>query len=256
MMLLPSLLFIAQSTLLPLGAIESSEARHPTARSSRHGHPTPSPTPQVRITIVNATCEPAISLTTTGTNPLSYPLFPQGEWTGNEPLQTTELHYLARTTNGTPLADRTIRFKPVSSQFLLLTGDLSRSGPAEKLPQLGTSRYGLPGSFPPNFQFNIYPLELVCADPCHYRVVNAMPSKTLVLKTFPEGNKPARQLGILTPGNSLLLVGQPPSVEWVAEIDGTPYPLQIVQEGAEGNCLVPFFLREGKPTFIRVFEAP
>ena len=31
---------------------------------------------------------------------------------------------------------------------------------------------------------------------------------------------------------------------------------QIVQEGVEGNCLVPFFLREGKPTFIRVFEAP
>jgi len=25
---------------------------------------------------------------------------------------------------------------------------------------------------------------------------------------------------------------------------------------AAGNCLVPFFLREGKPTFIRIFETP
>lgn len=32
--------------------------------------------------------------------------------------------------------------------------------------------------------------------------------------------------------------------------------LQIFQEGTAGNCLLSFFLREGKPTFIRIFEAP
>jgi hypothetical protein len=133
MTLLPALLFIAQSTLLIPGSPACSEARHTTAR---HGHPTPTPTPQVRITIVNATCEPAISLGTTGTNPVNYPHFPQGEWTANEPFCTTDFHYLARTTNGTLIAERSIRFKPVSSQFLLLTGDLSRSGQPDKLPQL------------------------------------------------------------------------------------------------------------------------
>jgi hypothetical protein len=30
----------------------------------------------------------------------------------------------------------------------------------------------------------------------------------------------------------------------------------IAQEGAIGNCLIPFFLRDGKPDFIRVFETP
>ena len=256
MTLLPALLFLAQSTLLPPGSVGPSEARHATTRGIRHGHPAPTPTPQVRITIVNATCEPAISLSTTGTNSLSYPLFPQGEWTANEPFCTTDFHYLARSTNGTAIAERTIRFKPVSSQFLLLTGDLSRSGQPDKLPQLAPSHTAAPGSFPPNFQFHVYPVELVCPDPCHYRVVNAMPSRTLVLKTLPDGNKPSRQLGILTPGNSLLLTGQPSCIEWVAEIDGAPYPVQIIQEGAAGNCLIPFFLKNGKPTFIRVFESP
>jgi hypothetical protein len=45
-------------------------------------------------------------------------------------------------------------------------------------------------------------------------------------------------------------------VEWIAEIDGRDYPITIIQEGAAGNCLIPFFLKNGKPDFIRIFEAP
>jgi hypothetical protein len=211
----------------------------------------------VKITIVNATCVPAISLSTHGTNhPVAYPRFQQGEWTANQALQTTEIHYLARTMEGAPLAEKSIHVGPISSQVLLLTGDLSRSGPADKLPQVGDNPVQVSIKWPPNFQFHLYPVEFVCKDPCHYRVVNAMPSKTLVLKTLPEKNRPSRQLGLLAPGNSLLLTGQPPCVEWIAEIDGKAHPLSIMQEGAAANCLIPFFLRDGKPTFVRVFETP
>jgi hypothetical protein len=256
-MLTATLLIIAQATLSPLGAEPSPEHHRPSAHSHHHGHATPSPTPRVKITIVNATCVPAISLSTHGTNlPAAYPRFPQGEWTANEPLQTTEIHYLARTIEGTPVADKSIRFRPISSQVLLLTGDLSRSGPADKLPQLADNTAQVSVKWPPNFQFHLYPVELACKDPCHYRVVNAMPSKTLVLKTLPEKNRPSRQLGLLAPGNSLLLTGQPPCVEWIAEIDGQAHPVTIMQEGAAANCLIPFFIRDGKPAFIRVFETP
>jgi hypothetical protein len=256
-MLPATLLIIAQAALLPLGAESSQEQHRPLAHPRHQGHATPLPTPRVKITIVNATCIPAISLSTSGTSlPVAYPRFPQGEWTANEPLRTTEIHYLARTMEGTPIAEKSIRFRPISSQVLLLTGDLSRSGPADKLPQVADNQLQVSVKWPPNFQFHLYPVDFVCKDPCHYRVVNAMPSKTLVLKTLPEKNRPSRQLCLLAPGNSLLLTGQPPCVEWIAEIDGKAHPLSIMQEGAAANCLIPFFLRDGKPTFVRVFETP
>jgi len=260
---LTPLLIIAQASLLailPLGNTpDGDHQRRPSACSLRHNRAaaSPSPTPSVRVTIVNATCVPAISLTTSVTNQtFSYPVFRQGTWTSDEPFQATEFRYVTRNTNGATIAERTIRFKPVSSQTLLLTGDLTRSGPPEKLPPLGTSQPTSGQPWGPNFQFHLYPQEVGCKDPCHYRIVNAMPSRILVLKSLPEGNKPARQLGILTPGNSLLLVKQSPCVEWTAEIDGQSYPVSILQEGAAANCLIPFFLREGKPAFIRIFEDP
>ena len=261
-----SLLFIAHSFLLPQMSQEESPLH--SSCSLRHSRTaaTPSPTPRVAVTIVNATSLPAISLSVSipatsvslkATNQtISYPLFRQGTWTSDEPFQTNEFRYTVLTTNNLPIAEKTIRYKPVSSQTLLLTGDLSRSGPADKLPQLGSNQSTLAQPSAPNFQFHLYPEEIGCTDPCHYRIVNAMPSKILVLKTQQEGNKPARQLGILTPGNSILLVKQPPCVEWIVEIDGQAYPLSILQEGAAANCLIPFFLKEGKPAFVRIFEDP
>lgn len=263
-------LIIAQAAFLPVmppgNAMDGNHRGSPPEHTSRHGRAaaTPSPTPRVRITVVNATCVPAISFSALRSrdplnpNPetVSYPLFRQGTWTSDEPFEATEFRFTARTTNGIPIAEWTIRFRPLSSQTLLLTGDLSRSGTADKLPQLNAPQSQPIKTWAPNFQFHLYPEEVGCPDPCHYRIVNAMPSRILVLKTVPEGNKPARQLGLLTPGNSLLLVKQPPCVEWTAEIDGQSYPVSILQEGAAANCLIPFFLREGKPAFVRIFEDP
>jgi len=237
---------------------------------------TPSPPPQVRVTIVNATSVPSIALGfgpghpaqglgnggtkgakgTGGTNkPLAYPDFPQGEWTANHAIATPEVHYVVRSTNGSPVTDQTIRFKPVSNQYLLLTGDLSTLGPAEKLPQL-LGDQATRGVSSPNVQFHVIPYSLVTPDPCHYRIVNAMPGKTLLLRSLASENKPAQQLAYLSPGNSILLTRQPPCVSYEAVIDGNSIPVEIQQEGAVGNCLIPFFLRNGKPDFVRVFEDP
>ena len=256
-MLAISLLFLAQT--LAGGIADAPAVHHRPASRHHHGHaaPTPPATPRVKITIVNATCVPSIALSLSGTNlPVAYPDFPQGEWTGNAAVTNTEIHYAARMPDGPLIADRIIRYAPQSSQILLLTGDLGRKGPAEKLPQLSPGAGESQHPWPPNFQFHVYPVELVTRDPCHYRVVNAMPEKTLALRTRARDGKPSRLLGLLAPGNSLLLTGQPAHVDWIAEIDGALLPLVITQEGAVGNCLIPFFLRNGKPDFVRVFETP
>lgn len=256
-MLASALVFLAQT--LTANPAPLPLVRHPVL-SSRHHHahapPTPTATPQVKITVVNATSAPSVAFSVSGTNlPLAYANFPQGQWTANAPVTNTEIHYLARFSEGPVIADRIIRFAPQSSQFLLLTGDLTRKGPPDKLPQLTPPAWEA-HPWPPNFQFHVYPFELVTKDPCHYRVVNAMPAKTLTLRTKAGDRQPSRILGLLAPGNSILLTGQPSRVDWIAEIDGEIRPLTINQGGAARNCLIPFFLRDGKPDFVRVFETP
>jgi len=290
MIILASCLLVAQTALLPLvssspTASATTFSKGSSGESHRHHYlsPTPTPTPEVRVTIVNATSVPSIALGVglssvpsrghdLGTEsipsglrstrnsritniPIAYPDFHQGEWTANHAISTPEVQYAVHGTNGPLLALQTIHFKPLSSQYLLLTGDLSTQGPKEKLPQL-LGETETAGSYPPNIQFHVIPYTLVTPDPCHYRIVNAMPRKTLLIRSPGSGNRPSQQLAYLAPGNSVLLVRQPPCVKYEAVIDDQTIPLEIEQEGAEGNCLIPFFLRNGKPDFVRVFEDP
>ncbi|MEI6321854.1 MAG: hypothetical protein WCP60_01975 [bacterium] len=262
MILLISLL-LAQSSPTPAPvAMDVTPAEH---HHTRHAlvSATPSPTPEVRITLVNATSVSAIALNTRGTNrPFAYPYFPQGTWTGNDPIKTNSVDYLALTTNGALLARHTQKFPTVSSQILLLTGDLSTSGPADSLPQIGLPPPPSLKPWPPNLQFHTYSCSKSTnaspenKDICRYRVVNGMPSKLLILRAFADGNKPGRQLALLAPGNSALFIKQPPNLRWEAEIDGQIYPVVMEQEDDQRNCLIPFFLRNGVPSFIRVFENP
>jgi hypothetical protein len=243
MMIFLTSLLLAQSLL------------HSHTASGQKSAPTPAPSPEVRITIVNATSVPAISLSNQGTNtPVSYPNFPQGTWTANEPLSTTNADYLVRTLTGMIVGEHRFTFKPVSSQTLLITGDLSSTGPAESLPQIAPPPLPTATPFQANLQFHLYPCSTSTNDLCSYRVVNAMPSKLLILHTVSEGTKPPEQLALLAPGNSAVFIKQPPSIRWVAEIDGQSYPVEIEQEGNRKNCIIPFYLCNGIPTMIRVFE--
>ena len=192
-----------------------------------------------------------------GTNaPADYPRFRQGTWTADEPLTNSTINLVVRSPEGVIVANRPFVFPRKCHRFLLLSGDLRRNSPVGK-PNLPLPRASVtPDPRPPDLQFLSYPVELVTKDPFHYRVVNAMPDKTLTLRVPAHDGKPARTLGILSPGNSLLFTGHPPSIEWIAEIDGVRFPLSVTQEGAAGNCLIPFFLRNGRPDFVRIFENP
>jgi hypothetical protein len=261
MITLPAFFFLAQAALMPLSTPTPSPslvAVRPSALGL-HGHASPTPvhSPEVRITIVNATSVPAISLSISGTNlPVAYPIFPQGTWTGDAPLKTSSIHYLVRSIDDRLAADHILSFPPVSSQILLITGDLSTSGPPDIPPQLGTPPLAGLKSWTPNLQFHIYPYSTDTKEVCRYRVVNAMPAKMLTLRSNAEPNKPSRQLAILAPGNSFVFLHQPQNIEWEAEIDGQVINVVLEQEGDAKNCLIPFFLRNGHPDFIRVFENP
>jgi len=254
---IPFLLFLSVATVLPeqspLSVTPRPHRIHPHGRTQ----PTPSPSPAVRITVVNATSTPAISLSISGTNLLmSYPYFPQGEWTYNEALKSPDIHCLIRGTNGVIIAEQAIHFRPVSSQFLVLTGDPSHQDTLMNASKIEIPFAPFPQPCVPELQFHVFPYQLGCKDPCHYTIVNGMPGKTLIIRSVAEGLKPSRQLALLTTGNSALLVRQPSSVNYEAEIDGCVFLLPIRQEGAAGNCLIPFFLNQGVPAFIRVFEDP
>jgi len=236
-------------------------------RTQRSGHGAkPTPSPSVRVTIVNATAAPALSLSVTGTNGApAYPLFRQGDWTADPPFTNTVVDYAARETNGALLAMQRITYRPVSKQYLLLTDDLSlreadashpAPGPFTQTPGETPSGH-LPTPNPVSrLQFHVIPCEGVVKDPSHYRFVNCIPGSTLILRKPAEGGRPARELALLTPGNSVLLTGQQDSVVYEAETLGIVLRIEIIQEGAVADCLIPFYLRDGKPTYATVFESP
>ena len=241
-------------------------ARHD--HRSRHGEQ-PSHTPSVRVTIVNAICVPAISLSLAGTNGApAYPVFAQGDWTTDAPFTNPVTDYVARDTNGVFLKRQKITFRPVSKQYLLLTGDLSRQGDPDHLPGVGPSESPGPSgklsnqqdvrTVPTgaNLQFHVIPCEGVVKDPSHYRFVNCIPGSTLILRKPAEGGHPSKELALLTPGSSVMLTGQPDAVVYEAEVRGTILRLEILQAGAVADCLIPFFLRDGKPSYATVFESP
>ena len=265
--LLAILLFLAYPVNpVPVEPPCMAEGQPHQARNNHRGRygAHPSPTPSVRVTSVNATCVPAISLSLSGTNGApAYPVFAQGDWTTDSPFTNPVTDYVARDTNGVFLKHQRITFRPVSKQYLLLTGDLSRDGDPDHLPGVGASlekpslmQGRRTAEDLANLQFHVIPCEGVVKDPSHYRFVNCIPGSSLLLRKPAEGGRPARELALLTPGSSVLLTGQPDSVVYEAEVQGTILRLEIFQEGAVADCLIPFFLRSGKPSYATVFESP
>ncbi len=250
-----SLLLIAQA--LPLPECKATPPHRSPQKKHKAPAALPSPSPAVKITLVNATCVPSIAVATDGTNkPVAYPDFRQGEWTGNAPLSRSEIRYLVSSSTGGRVTEKILRFKPVSSQIIVMTGDLGTAWPSGNLPQLGPAPPPEAGVRTPNFQLRCYPCDVGCKDPFHYRIVNAMPSKALVLRSVAVDDKPARQIALLAPGGSILLTGQPPSIDWDVEVEEKIHRVSIRQEGAAQHCIIPFFLREGQPHHIKVFQAP
>ena len=253
---LPIVLGLLVFSVAPLQAQDGRDHIRSDPKAKGRSLPAQIPRPEIQITIVNATCVPSLSLGTADTNlPPAYPDFPQGTWTANSPVERTEIPFVITDLEGGMRLRKTLIFHPGSAQFVLLTGDLETRFPPNDLPQPGLPSH--PGErFAPNFQIRTYPYEKENPAGCSYRIVNAMPSKVLTLRSPSGSRRPAKQLAILLPGASVLLSHQPRSVEWESEIDGIVRSFDIRQEGAGRNCLIPFFLKNGLPECIRVFQEP
>jgi len=74
-----------------------------------------------------------------------------------------------------------------------------------------------------------------------------MPGKGLTLLAGPTET-------VIRPGESAVLAGQPARAQYFAKVDGESIPFLMRQEGQIRNAMVIFFLRGGRPDFMRAFE--
>ena len=79
------------------------------------------------------------------------------------------------------------------------------------------------------------------------RIINGMPGKRLA---FVAG----RQEILVEPGEFAVLAGQPATARYLAKVDGESIPLLMRQEGLIRNAMIVFFLKSGRPAFMRAFE--
>ena len=83
--------------------------------------------------------------------------------------------------------------------------------------------------------------------PVRLRIINGMPGKTL---TFVAGRREI----LVKPGEFGMLTGQPATARYLAKVDGESISLLMRQEGLIRNAMIVFFLKSGRPAFMRAFE--
>ena len=79
------------------------------------------------------------------------------------------------------------------------------------------------------------------------RIINGVPGKNL---TFVSGNHEL----VIKSGDCGFLENQPATAQYTAHVDGENIPLLMRQEGLIRNAIIVFFLKDGKPSFMRAFE--
>jgi hypothetical protein len=79
------------------------------------------------------------------------------------------------------------------------------------------------------------------------RIINGLPGKTL---KFAGG---AVEL-VIKAGDHAVLENQPAIAQYAATVDGASILVLMRQEGLIRNALIVFYLKEGKPVFMRAFE--
>ena len=200
--------------------------------------------PAASVQIVNATSVPEISLSIDGRN--DYPNFPQGRMTAGAALERLKATYAAK--------DRQTgaRGKPVElphdsrhGQTIVILGDFSTVAPPGRLPQPGDKAEE---TYPPNLLFKVYSHEVPASEqPLRLRIINGMPGQSLL---FVAGHKPR----VLLPGEDFALFNQPAVAQYTAKANGHDLQILMRQEEHPRNALLVFFLKEGKPAFMRAFE--
>lgn len=204
-----------------------------------------SPAATASVQIVNATCTSVITLRIN--NRVAYESFPQGLKTADFPTSMLRAVYEAQDARtGSRATSARISYAAGSCQSLVILGDFSREIPPGQLRQPGRAVTADLGPYPPNVLFQVYSHESSEA-PVRLRVLNGMPGKGLTLLAGPTET-------VIRPGESAVLAGQPARAQYFAKVDGESIPFLMRQEGQIRNAMVIFFLRGGRPDFMRAFE--
>lgn len=209
---------------------------------SLHAYAQPLPA-TASVQIVNATSVPVIALKVNDN--LVYDGFPQGRRSADAPVRFPEAVYEAEDKqSGSRAKSDKITCEPGGFQSLVILGDFSTGTPAGMLRQPGKT--ATENEYPPSVLFQVYSHASTRA-PVRLRIINGMPGKSLA---FAEGKKEI----VVKPGHYAVLEGQPPIAQYTAKVDGEKIPLLMRQEGLVRNALLVFFLKDGKPAFMRAFE--
>jgi hypothetical protein len=197
------------------------------------------------VQIVNATSVPVLSLRINDT--LAYDAFPQGKRSGDAPVPLLEVVYEAEDKqSGSKAKSDKITYEPGAFQSLVILGDFSTISPPGILRQPESALTDTGSKYPPNVLFQVYPHASTSA-PVRLRVINGMPGKRL---EFVSGSN----VFVIRPGDCAVLESQPAVAQYTAHIDGEAIPLLMRQEGLIRNAIIVFFLKDGKPSFMRAFE--
>ena len=197
------------------------------------------------VQIVNATSVPVLALKVNDT--LTYDTFPQGKRSGDAPVPLLEAVYEAEDKrSGSKAKSDKITYERGTHQSLVILGDFSTSSPAGILRQPDGALKSEDGKHPPNVLFQVYP-HTPSKAPVRLRIINGVPGKNL---TFVSGNHEL----VIKSGDCGFLENQPATAQYTAHVDGENIPLLMRQEGLIRNAIIVFFLKDGKPSFMRAFE--
>jgi hypothetical protein len=197
------------------------------------------------VQIVNATSVPVLALKVNDN--LAYNTFPQGKRSGDAPVPLLEAVYEAEDKrSGSKAKSDKIIYERGTYQSLVILGDFSTSSPARILRQPDDALNNEDGKHLPNVLFQVYP-HTPSKAPVRLRIINGVPGKRL---TFASGNHEL----VIQPGDCGVLENQPATAQYTGHVDGESVPLFMRQEGLIRNAIIVFFLKDGKPSFMRAFE--
>jgi hypothetical protein len=197
------------------------------------------------VQIVNATCVPAIALRIN--DRIAYENFPQGLKTADSPASLLKAVYEAEDRQtGSRATSAKIAYEPGTNQSLVILGDFSTDTPPGVLRHPGRALTAAEKQYPPNVLFQVFSHTATEA-PVRLRIINGMPGKSL---TFVAGRREI----VVKPGEFAVLTGQPATARYLAKVDGENISLFMRQEGLIRNAMIVFFLKSGRPAFVRAFE--
>ncbi|HEY5707480.1 MAG TPA: hypothetical protein VIS96_18120 [Terrimicrobiaceae bacterium] len=197
------------------------------------------------VQIVNATSVPAIALRIN--DRIAYENFPQGLKTADSPASLIKAIYQAEDTRtGSRATSAEITYEAGSNQSLVILGDFSTDVPPGVLRHPGRALTAEEKQYPPNVLFQVFS-HAATESPVRLRIINGMPGRNLSVVAS------GREI-FVKPGEFAVLSGQPAIARYVARVDGEKISLLMRQEGLIRNAIVIFYLKSGRPAFMRAFE--